>query len=190
MRRLRHPRSRAAAQGGVASAPRRGELDVNIVPLFETIDDLRNCPRIMDQLFGIPDYVAMLKSRGGVQEVDARLFRQQQGWRVPDRDLGALQGRARADRGVPQARHRAAALPRPRRLGRARRRPELSGDPGPAGGRGAGRIRVTEQGEVIAAKYSNPELGRGNLELLAAATLEATLLHPHRARRRRRNTST
>ena len=41
-----------------------------------------------------------------------------------------------------------------------------------------GAIRITEQGEVIASKYSNPELGRRNLEILAAATLEATLLRP------------
>ena len=39
-----------------------------------------------------------------------------------------------------------------------------------------GAIRITEQGEVIASKYSNPEVGRRNLETLAAATLEATLL--------------
>jgi phosphoenolpyruvate carboxylase len=38
-----------------------------------------------------------------------------------------------------------------------------------------GSIRITEQGEVIAAKYSSPELGRRNIETLAAATLEATL---------------
>jgi phosphoenolpyruvate carboxylase len=44
-----------------------------------------------------------------------------------------------------------------------------------------GAIRITEQGEVIASKYSNPELGRRNLETLAAATLEATLLQPEAA---------
>jgi phosphoenolpyruvate carboxylase len=39
-----------------------------------------------------------------------------------------------------------------------------------------GQIRLTEQGEVIASKYANPEIGRRNLETLVAATLEATLL--------------
>jgi phosphoenolpyruvate carboxylase len=41
-----------------------------------------------------------------------------------------------------------------------------------------GQIRLTEQGEVIGAKYANPEIGRRNLETLVAATLEATLLQP------------
>jgi phosphoenolpyruvate carboxylase len=39
------------------------------------------------------------------------------------------------------------------------------------------QLRITEQGEVIASKYSDPEIGRRNLETLVAATLEATLLH-------------
>ncbi|MBP6251939.1 MAG: phosphoenolpyruvate carboxylase, partial [Rubrivivax sp.] len=41
-----------------------------------------------------------------------------------------------------------------------------------------GQIRLTEQGEVIGAKYANPEIGRRNLETLVAATIEATLLNP------------
>ena len=40
----------------------------------------------------------------------------------------------------------------------------------------SGQIRITEQGEVIASKYSDREIGRRNLETLVAATLEATLL--------------
>ena len=50
----------------------------------------------------------------------------------------------------------AAALPRPRRHRRPRRRPELRRDPGAAAGRGGGALRLTEQGEVIAAKYAEP----------------------------------
>src|SRR5207247_1040775 len=36
--------------------PREGELDVNIIPLFETIADLRNCSRVMDELLELPEY--------------------------------------------------------------------------------------------------------------------------------------
>jgi phosphoenolpyruvate carboxylase len=41
-----------------------------------------------------------------------------------------------------------------------------------------GQIRLTEQGEVIASKFGNPDIGRRNLETVVAATLEASLL-PH-----------
>ena len=46
------------------------------------------------------------------------------------------------------------------------------------GGAVNGQIRITEQGEIISSKYSNAEVGRDNLEILAAATLEASLLQP------------
>jgi phosphoenolpyruvate carboxylase len=49
------------------------------------------------------------------------------------------------------------------------------------GGAVQGQIRVTEQGEIISSKYSNAEVGRRNLEILVAATLEATLLQPNRS---------
>ena len=135
----------------------------------------------MDKLLGISEYARLLESRGRRAGSHARLFRQQQGWRLSDLGLGALQGRDRAGRGVPALRREAAPVPRPRRLGRPRRRARaieaiLAQPPGAV----QGAIRITEQGEVIASKYSNPELGRRNLEILAAATLEATLLQAER----------
>ncbi|HSM98178.1 MAG TPA: phosphoenolpyruvate carboxylase, partial [Gallionella sp.] len=44
-------------------------LHVNIIPLFETIEDLRGCGVIMDELFSIPYYRKLLGSRGNTQEV-------------------------------------------------------------------------------------------------------------------------
>lgn len=46
-----------------------GRSAVNIVPLFETIEDLRNCVAIMDRLLSIPQYREFVDSLGGVQEV-------------------------------------------------------------------------------------------------------------------------
>ena len=53
------------------------------------------------------------------------------------------------------------------------------------GGAVNGQIRITEQGEIISSKYSNAEVGRNNLEILAAATLEASLLQPRQSAPRR-----
>jgi hypothetical protein len=118
--------------------PLEHALDVNIVPLFETIGDLANAGPIMDRLLSIPLYNRLLGSRQALQEVHARLFRQQQGRRLPDLGLGAVPRRDRADRGLRPPRCHAAPVPRPRRFGRPRRRPELPGHPRPAAGRGAG----------------------------------------------------
>ena len=57
--RLRHPRSRACCSRKPGCCGRaRAALDVDIVPLFETIDDLRDCGPIMDELLGLPHYRA------------------------------------------------------------------------------------------------------------------------------------
>ena len=153
-------------------------LDVNIVPLFETIDDLANAGPIMDRLLGLNFYNQLLAGRGAVQEVML-------GYSDSNKDGGFLtSGWAlyRAEIALTRvfARHGITL-----RLFHGR-----GGSVGRGGGpsyqailaqpQGAvqGQIRVTEQGEVIAHKYANPELGRRNLEILAAATLEATLL-PH-----------
>ena len=88
-----------------------------------------------------------------------------------------------------------AAVPRPRRRGRARRRLVASRRSAPSrAGTVQGRIRITEQGEVIAAKYGTRESAAANLEAMAAATLLASLEPPRcrpatRARSARRWTT-
>ncbi|MCG7393485.1 phosphoenolpyruvate carboxylase [Microvirga sp. ACRRW] len=157
--------------------PREGEMAVNIIPLFETIADLRNCSRVMDDLFTQSDYMRLLRSRGQAQEVML-------GYSDSNKDGGYLTSgwelyKAETEL-VDVFKHHGVAL----RLFHGR-----GGSVGRGGGpsyqailaqpEGAvqGAIRITEQGEVIAGKYSNPDLGRRNLEILAAATLEASLLH-------------
>jgi phosphoenolpyruvate carboxylase len=164
--------------------PLEHALDVNIVPLFETIDDLANAGTIMDRLLAIPLYNRLLGSRKALQECMI-------GYSDSNKDGGFLTSgwslyRAEIELTRVFARHGITL-----RLFHGR-----GGSVGRGGGpsyqailaqpQGAvqGQIRITEQGEVIASKYANPELGRRNLEILAAATLEATLLgHQHDAPR-------
>jgi phosphoenolpyruvate carboxylase len=164
--------------------PLEHALDVNIVPLFETISDLANAGAVMNRLLAIPLYNRLLGSRQALQEVML-------GYSDSNKDGGFLtSGWAlyHAETALTEvlARHGITL-----RLFHGR-----GGSVGRGGGpsyqailaqpQGAvrGQIRITEQGEVIASKYANPELGRRNLEILAAATLEASLLgHQHDAPR-------
>ncbi len=151
-------------------------MAVNIIPLFETIDDLRAGPAIMARAFGIPLYMDLLRSRGSMHEVmlgysdsnkDGGYFTS--GWELYKAEIELVKVFERF--GIKM------------RLFHGR-----GGSVGRGGGpsyeailaqpQGAvqGRIRLTEQGEVITAKYANPEVGRRNLEVMVAATMEATLL--------------
>ncbi len=119
--------------------PREGTLDVNIVPLFETIGDLEHSAAIMDSLFALPAYRRLLASRGGLQEVML-------GYSDSNKDGGFLMSNWSLYRAeialvgrVPETRRALATVPRPRRHRRPRRRPELRRHPRPAGRRGAGR---------------------------------------------------
>jgi len=193
--------------------PREHALDMNIVPLFETIDDLANAGAVMDRLLAIPLYKRLLSSRsqgrpkndlappggspndfsgpGAQQDSRQALQEVMLGYSDSNKDGGFLTSgwslyRAEIALTDVFARHGVTL-----RLFHGR-----GGSVGRGGGpsyqailaqpQGAvqGQIRITEQGEVIASKYANPELGRRNLEILAAATLEATLLgHQHDAPR-------
>jgi phosphoenolpyruvate carboxylase len=149
---------------------------VNIIPLFETIDDLRGCGVIMEQLFSNQYYRKLLESRGDIQEVML-------GYSDSNKDGGFLTSNwelYKAEQELVRvfARHDVGI-----RLFHGR-----GGTVGRGGGpsyyavraqpRGSvnGQLRLTEQGEVIASKYADAVIGQKNLEALVAATMEATLL--------------
>ncbi|MFL4997180.1 MAG: phosphoenolpyruvate carboxylase [Microvirga sp.] len=157
--------------------PREGEMDVNIIPLFETIADLRHCSGVMDALFALPDYMRLLRSRGQAQEVML-------GYSDSNKDGGFLTSgwelyKAEIELIDVFKRHGVALRLFHGRGGSVGRGggPSYQAILAQPGGAVQGAIRITEQGEVIAGKYSNPDLGRRNLEILASATLEASLLH-------------
>ena len=71
---------------------RGGEASLHLVPLFETIADLRACVGVMDRLLAIPEYRQLVDSLGGEQEVMLGYSELQQGRRLRHLGLGALQG--------------------------------------------------------------------------------------------------
>ena len=157
------------------------QLHLNIIPLFETIEDLRGCGMIMDELFSIPYYRKLLSSRGNTQEVML-------GYSDSNKDGGYLTAnwelyKAEVELVKVFAKHGIELRLFHGRGGTVGRGGGPSYDAILAQPPGSvnGQIRITEQGEVISSKYSNPEIGRRNLETLIAATMEATLLHHHGA---------
>jgi phosphoenolpyruvate carboxylase len=149
---------------------------VGIVPLFETIDDLRRGGSILEAALDLPVYQSIVRARGDSQEIML-------GYSDSNKDGGYLAAnwalyRAELDL-VESARKTGIRL----RLFHGR-----GGTVGRGGGPsyeailaqppGAvnGSLRLTEQGEVIAAKYAEPQMAQRNLETLLAATLESTLL--------------
>ncbi|MFI5002247.1 MAG: phosphoenolpyruvate carboxylase, partial [Reyranellales bacterium] len=160
--------------------PREGRLDVDIVPLFETIGDLQRCGRIMDDLLGLPAYRRLLASRGGTQEVMLGYSDSNKDggyltstWELYKAELVLIDTFRRHEVGLRLFHGRGGSVGRG---GGPSYEAILAQPPGAV----QGAIRITEQGEVIAGKYSNAEVGRRNLETLAAATLEATLLEADR----------
>jgi phosphoenolpyruvate carboxylase len=155
-----------------------GRCAINIVPLFETIEDLQACSGIMDRMLSLHDYRKLVDSRGSVQEVML-------GYSDSNKDGGFITSGwelYKAEIGLVQVfeRHGVRLRLFHGRGGSVGRGGGPSYDAIVAQPNGAvnGQIRITEQGEIISSKYSNAEVGRSNLEILAAATLEASLLHP------------
>ena len=155
-----------------------GTSAVHLVPLFETIEDLRACIDVMDALFALPEYRALVQSRGNVQEVMLGYSDSNKdggfvtsGWELYKAEIGLVEVFAKHKIGLRLFHGRGGSVGR----GGGPSYDAILAQPG---GAVNGQIRITEQGEIISSKYSNAEVGRRNLEILAAATFEATLLQP------------
>ncbi|WP_047259058.1 phosphoenolpyruvate carboxylase [Corynebacterium uterequi] len=152
------------------------ELDLDIVPLFETIEDLQAGAAVLDQLWDVPVYREHLRRHDDTQEVML-------GYSDSNKDGGYLQ----ANWALYQAELDLAGLSE-RRGVRIRLMHGRGGTVGRGGGptydalvaqpRGSvsGSVRVTEQGEVVSAYYGSPITARRHLEAFVAGALEATLL--------------
>jgi phosphoenolpyruvate carboxylase len=156
--------------------------DLIVVPLFETIEDLRHAAPIMREFYALPGIASLVQRSGAEQDImlgysdsnkDGGIFTSNwelycaeialvELFEVLERDFG-IRLRLFHGRGGTVGRG-----------GGPSYEAILAQPPGTV----RGQIRLTEQGEVIGSKYANPEIGRRNLETLVAATLEATLLKP------------
>jgi phosphoenolpyruvate carboxylase len=160
--------------------------DLIVVPLFETIEDLRQAEPIMRAYYALPGVLKLVsRSRLGKHaEQDIML-----GYSDSNKDGGFFTSNWELYR----AETALVSLFEPLKKAHGLQLRLFHGRGGTVGRGGGpsyqailaqppgtvnGQIRLTEQGEVIASKYAHPEIGRRNLETLVAATLEATLLHP------------
>ncbi len=147
---------------------------IDIVPLFETIDDLTASADTLRCLLAEPAYRRLLDTRDCRQEVMI-------GYSDSNKDGGYLA----SNWALSEAQERLVAV-----AGESGVRLRLFHGRGGTVGRGGGpayeailaqpagsvdgQIRITEQGEMVAAKYARPGSARRNLETLVAATLEAS----------------
>jgi phosphoenolpyruvate carboxylase len=162
-----------------------GKAALIVVPLFETIADLRNAVGIMQAFYALPGITALVARGGGEQDVmlgysdsnkDGGFFTSN--WELYRAEIALVEmfDRLEQDHGI-RLRLFHGRGGTVGRGGGPSYQAILAQPPGTV----KGQIRLTEQGEVIASKYAHPEIGRRNLETLVAATLEASLLHPTKA---------
>jgi phosphoenolpyruvate carboxylase len=160
----------------------KGVADLIVVPLFETIDDLRNAAPIMREFYALPGIAKLVQRSGAEQDImlgysdsnkDGGIFTSN--WELYRAEIAlvALFDELANSHNI-QLRMFHGRGGTVGRGGGPSYQAILAQPPGTV----RGQIRLTEQGEVIGSKYANPEIGRRNLETLVAATLEATLLQP------------
>jgi phosphoenolpyruvate carboxylase len=159
-----------------------GVADLIVVPLFETIADLRSAARIMREFYALPGIARLVQRSGAEQDImlgysdsnkDGGIFTSN--WELYRAGMALVDLFERlANSHNIQLRMFHGRGGTVGRGGGPSYQAILAQPPGTV----RGQIRLTEQGEVIGSKYANPEIGRRNLETLVAATLEASLLQP------------
>jgi len=163
-------------RGTLGSKTDPARMELMVIPLFETIEDLRNAAGIMQSLFDLPGFGSVVAAHGGEQEVML-------GYSDSNKDGGFLTSNWELYKAelalVKLFEERKVKLRlfhgRGGTVGRGggpTYQAILSQPPGTVNG----QIRLTEQGEIINSKFANAEIGRRNLETVIAATLEASLL--------------
>ncbi|HEX4339685.1 MAG TPA: phosphoenolpyruvate carboxylase [Polyangiaceae bacterium] len=164
-------------QAGLFTAGNPRALSMRVIPLFETISDLQNCGDVTKRFFAVPGVLDMIRSAwGGTFEVML-------GYSDSNKDGGFLTSTWELYKAEVQltdvCRQYGVVLSlfhgRGGSVGRGGGSTYRAIVAQPSGAV-SGQIRITEQGEVIASKYSDKEIGFRNLETLLAATLEATLV--------------
>lgn len=153
---------------------------IDIVPLFETIHDLKHCHEVMTELYKTPLYRKHLKLRGDIQEImvgysdsnkDGGYFTS--GWELYKAQINLTRVAEAAKIQQRLFHGRGGAIGRG---GGPLNQAILAQPPGTLDG----QIKMTEQGEMIHNKYGNPYLADRNLELILSAMIEADLLRdPH-----------
>ncbi len=153
------------------------DCDLFIVPLFETIDDLRRAGSLLQELFSLPIYRQALASLGDLQEVMI-------GYSDSSKDGGLVASSWELYKAQIALKSVTEAFGVQLKLFHGR-----GGTVGRGGGLPAhqailaqppgtvdGKIKITEQGEIISAKYMLPQIAERNLELVTSAVILASAL--------------
>ena len=162
--------------------PATGISNLLVVPLFETVEDLKRAPQIMRSLFELPLYRASLGGGYG-REQEFSLQEVMLGYSDSNKDSGFLSSNWEIHKAQKSLQRIAQEYGIALRIFHGR-----GGSVGRGGGPAYeailaqpgrsidGRIKITEQGEVLASKYSLPELALYHLETVTTAVIEASLL--------------
>lgn len=159
---------------------RDGTSAVTLVPLFETIEDLRASSTVMDAVFRNKHLAKIIASRGNVQEVMLGYSDSNKdggfvtsGWELYQAEIALVETFKAHGIKIRLFHGRGGSVGRG---GGPSYDAIMAQPPGAV----CGQIRITEQGEIISSKYSNADVCRRNLNIMISATLEATLLDVRR----------